>query len=62
MSSICQFSELRKNSGTQFAPDVVEALPAVIARESPVEQELALTAPPADQATGGRSITVSNAS
>ena len=55
-------SELRKKSGTQFAPGVVEALLAVIARESPVEWELALTAPAADQATGGRSITVSNTS
>jgi HD-GYP domain-containing protein (c-di-GMP phosphodiesterase class II) len=27
--------ELRKHSGTQFAPDVVEALVAVVARETP---------------------------
>jgi putative nucleotidyltransferase with HDIG domain len=50
--------ELRKNSGTQFAPDVVEALIAVVARETP-DWELTIAAP---QATGGRSITVSSAS
>jgi putative nucleotidyltransferase with HDIG domain len=55
-------SELRAHSGTQFAPEVVEALLAVIARESPVDWELALTEPAADQATGGRSITASSAS
>ncbi len=55
-------SELRTHSGTQFAPEVVEALLAVVARESPVEWELALTGPDAAQPTGGRSITVSNAS
>ena len=49
--------ELRDNSGTQFAPDVVEALIAVVARETP-DWELTLAAQP----TGGRSITVSNAS
>ena len=53
--------ELRRNAGTQFAPDVVEALLAVVARESPTEWELALTEPAAAQATGGRSITVSKA-
>ena len=50
--------ELRDNSGTQFAPDVVDALIAVVARETP-DWELARSAA---QATGGRSITVSNAS
>jgi putative nucleotidyltransferase with HDIG domain len=51
-------SELRDNSGTQFAPDVVDALIAVVARETP-EWELTLAAA---QPTGGRSITVSSAS
>jgi putative nucleotidyltransferase with HDIG domain len=50
-------AELRDNSGTQFAPDVVEALVAVVARETP-DWELTMAAPQAD---GGRSITVSNA-
>ncbi|HEX6388549.1 MAG TPA: hypothetical protein VFZ89_03855, partial [Solirubrobacteraceae bacterium] len=50
-------AELRDNSGTQFAPDVVEALIAVVARETP-EWELTMAAPQAD---GGRSITVSKA-
>jgi putative nucleotidyltransferase with HDIG domain len=54
-------AELRAHSGTQFAPDVVDALLRVVARESPVEWELALTEPAA-QAAGGRSITVSSAS
>ena len=49
--------ELRDNSGTQFAPDVVDALIAVVARETP-DWELTIAA----QATGGRSITVSRAS
>jgi putative nucleotidyltransferase with HDIG domain len=52
--------ELRSNSGTQFAPDVVEALIAVVARETP-DWELTIAAPQ-PQATGGRSITVSRAS
>jgi putative nucleotidyltransferase with HDIG domain len=52
-------AELRANSGTQFAPDVVDALIAVVARETP-GWELALSAPAA-QAAGGRSITVSSA-
>ena len=51
-------AELRANSGTQFAPDVVDALLAVLAREAP-EWELALAAA---QPAGGRSITVSSAS
>ena len=50
-------AELRDNSGTQFAPDVVEALIAVVARETP-DWELTMAAPQAD---GGRSITVSKA-
>jgi putative nucleotidyltransferase with HDIG domain len=50
-------AELRDNSGTQFAPDVVEALIAVVARETP-DWELTMAAP---QANGGRSITVSKA-
>jgi putative nucleotidyltransferase with HDIG domain len=50
--------ELRKNSGTQFAPDVVDALIAVVARDTP-DWELTIAAVP--QATGGRSITVSSA-
>ena len=50
--------ELRDNSGTQFAPDVVDALIAVVARETP-DWELTIAAA---QATGGRSITVSSAS
>ena len=49
--------ELRKHSGTQFAPDVVDALIAVVARETP-DWELTIAAP---QVTGGRSITVSSA-
>jgi putative nucleotidyltransferase with HDIG domain len=49
--------ELRDNAGTQFAPDVVEALIAVVARETP-EWELTLAAA---QPAGGRSITVSSA-
>ena len=53
-------AELREHSGAQFAPDVVEALLAVIARESPVEWELALTEPA--QPAGGRSITASRTS
>jgi putative nucleotidyltransferase with HDIG domain len=52
--------ELRDNSGTQFAPDVVDALIAVVARETP-DWELTIAATQA-QATGGRSITVSSAS
>jgi putative nucleotidyltransferase with HDIG domain len=51
-------AELRDNRGTQFAPDVVDALVAVIARETP-DWELTIAA---TQATGGRSITVSSAS
>jgi putative nucleotidyltransferase with HDIG domain len=54
-------AELRAHSGTQFAPDVVDALLRVVARELPVEWELALT-DSAAQAAGGRSITVSSAS
>jgi putative nucleotidyltransferase with HDIG domain len=50
-------AELRDNAGTQFAPDVVDALIAVVARETP-DWELAIAAP---QAVGGRSITVSRA-
>jgi putative nucleotidyltransferase with HDIG domain len=50
--------ELRDNAGTQFAPDVVEALIAVVARETP-GWELAL----ADaQPIGSRSMTASSAS
>ncbi len=49
--------ELRDNRGTQFAPDVVDALIAVVARETP-DWELTIAA----QATGGRSITISKAS
>jgi HD-GYP domain-containing protein (c-di-GMP phosphodiesterase class II) len=52
-------SELRDNAGTQFAPDVVVALIAVVARETP---DWELTIAPQAQATGGRSITVSSAS
>jgi putative nucleotidyltransferase with HDIG domain len=37
-------SELQKNSGTQFAPDVVEALVAVVTREVP-QWQLALAEP-----------------
>ena len=51
-------AELRDNAGTQFAPDVVEALIAVVARETP-EWELTLAEP---QPTGGRSMTASSAS
>ena len=51
--------ELRDNSGTQFAPDVVDALIAVVARETP-DWELTIAAQA--QPTGGRSITVSSAS
>jgi putative nucleotidyltransferase with HDIG domain len=50
-------AELRDNAGTQFAPDVVDALIAVVARETP-DWELAIAAPQAD---GGRSITASKA-
>jgi putative nucleotidyltransferase with HDIG domain len=52
--------ELRENRGTQFAPDVVDALIAVVARETP-DWELTI-ARPQGRATGGRSITVSSAS
>ncbi|HEX5780276.1 MAG TPA: HD-GYP domain-containing protein [Solirubrobacteraceae bacterium] len=52
--------ELRANAGTQFAPDVVDALIAVVARETP-DWQLALTSPDAGQAVGGKSITVSSA-
>jgi putative nucleotidyltransferase with HDIG domain len=52
-------AELRDNAGTQFAPDVVEALIAVVARETP-GWELTVSGPAA-QPVGGRSITVSNA-
>jgi putative nucleotidyltransferase with HDIG domain len=38
-------AELRANRGTQFAPDVVDALIAVVTRERP-DWELALAAPP----------------
>ena len=51
-------AELRDNAGTQFAPDVVDALIAIVARETP-EWELTLAEP---QATGGRSMTASSAS
>jgi putative nucleotidyltransferase with HDIG domain len=50
-------AELRKHAGTQFAPDVVQALIAVVARETP-DWELTLTQL---QPAGGRSITVSSA-
>ena len=50
-------AELRDNAGTQFAPDVVDALIAVVARETP-EWELTLAEP---QPTGGRSMTASSA-
>jgi HD-GYP domain-containing protein (c-di-GMP phosphodiesterase class II) len=53
--------ELRDNAGTQFAPDVVEALIAVVARETP-DWELTIAAQAQAQPTGGRSITVSSAS
>jgi putative nucleotidyltransferase with HDIG domain len=39
-------AELRKNAGTQFAPDVVDALIAVVARETP-DWELTLAEPAA---------------
>jgi putative nucleotidyltransferase with HDIG domain len=54
-------AELHANSGTQFAPDVVEALIAVVARDTS-EWELAIAAPAAAQPAGGsRSMTVSSA-
>jgi putative nucleotidyltransferase with HDIG domain len=40
-------AELRANSGTQFAPDVVDALLAVVAREAAPEWQLALAQSPA---------------
>jgi putative nucleotidyltransferase with HDIG domain len=43
-------AELRKHSGTQFAPDVVEALIAVVARETP-DWELTVTEPSPAQIT-----------
>jgi putative nucleotidyltransferase with HDIG domain len=43
-------AELRANSGTQFAPEVVEALLAVVARETP-DWELALSEPAAPSAS-----------
>jgi putative nucleotidyltransferase with HDIG domain len=42
--------ELRTNSGTQFAPDVVDALIAVVARQTP-DWELTIKAPAAAQIT-----------
>ena len=50
--------ELRDNSGTQFAPDVVAALIAVLARETP-DWQLALTDA---QPAGARAMTVASAS
>jgi putative nucleotidyltransferase with HDIG domain len=52
--------ELRDNAGTQFAPDVVDALIAVVGRQTP-EWELALSEPAVAQRAGGRSITASSA-
>ena len=54
-------AELRANSGTQFAPDVVDALIAILARETP-DWELTIADLAAAQPAGGRSITVSSAS
>ena len=48
--------ELRDNAGTQFAPEVVAALIAVVARETPDWELTVANAQPA----GGRSITVSS--
>jgi putative nucleotidyltransferase with HDIG domain len=50
-------SELRAHSGTQFAPDVVDALIAVVARETP-DWELTLAAL---QPVGGRSMAATSA-
>jgi HD-GYP domain-containing protein (c-di-GMP phosphodiesterase class II) len=47
--------ELRTNAGTQFAPDVVEALIAVIARETPGWQ-LTLASEPATVSAPARTI------